>query len=81
MRIDAGKCGAVQGGQNHFSSQVHSTGLCHLSVLPGGFLRFRNGSVLTAGHDRRWRPMRAGRVLKRSMPELLCHLSKLTRPY
>jgi hypothetical protein len=26
-------CGSVRRSQNHFSSQVHSTGLCHLSVF------------------------------------------------
>jgi len=37
MRIDAGKCGAVRRGQNHFSSQVHSTGLYHLSAMEPPF--------------------------------------------
>jgi hypothetical protein len=32
LRIFAGDCGANNSGAEHISSQVHSTGLCHLSV-------------------------------------------------
>jgi hypothetical protein len=33
MRFSAVQCKSAQKGKNHISSQVHSTGLCHLSVV------------------------------------------------
>jgi hypothetical protein len=62
----------------HISSQVHSTGLCHLSVMPGGYFPASGTALLTAGGDRRRGPMSAATdAMKRSVTELLCHFQQI----